>query len=52
MDKMMDEITEALSSALLSLQKYQMVSIPVCFLGNRGCNAMTFCILRYMTMWC
>lgn len=33
--KMMDEIREALDSALLNLQKYQMVSIPVCFLGEQ-----------------
>ena len=31
----MEEITEALDSALLSLEKYQVVSIPICFLGEQ-----------------
>lgn len=31
----MEKIREALDSAPLSLQKYQMVSIPVCFLGEQ-----------------
>lgn len=31
----MDEIAEALDSAMLSLEKYQKVSISVCFLGEQ-----------------